>query len=396
LSLFRNRTFVICCATGFIVGLSMFGSITYMPVYLQVVKGISPSAAGLLLTPMMGGVLVTSIVSGQIISRIGRYRLFPIAGTAVMTAGLFMLSTLGTDSSTRAASAYMLILGLGLGMIMQVLVLAAQNAVDYRDLGVATSGTTLFRSTGGSVGVSLFGAIFAAGLASRLPVGARLPAATDHAAIAALPAPLRTAYLDAFTGALHPVFLAATAIAGFAFLLTLLLREIPLRDTARAESIGESFAMPHDATSLEELEAIVDRLAHRDHRWETYRRVAERSGVSLPPDEIWLLIRLCRHETPVQLADLAGRYAIPATQLASVADRLAARNLAAAEPEGALHPTAAGRETFDRLVGGYRARLAEFVARWSPEEHEEVRAMLSSFARNLVAEIPIAPPRETG
>jgi hypothetical protein len=128
-----------------------------MPLYLQVARGATPSAAGLLLTPMMGGVFVTSIVSGQIISRIGRYRLFPIAGTAIMTLGL----------------------GLGLGMVMQVLVLAVQNAIDYRELGVATSGTTLFRSTGGSVGVSLFGAIFAAslasGLADRLPGGWRRP-----------------------------------------------------------------------------------------------------------------------------------------------------------------------------------------------------------------------------
>src|SRR3546814_2133869 len=120
---------------------------------------LSPSTAGLQLTPMMGGVLVTSIVSGQIISRVGRYRVFPIVGTAVMTIGLGLLATLDTESSTWAASGYMLVLGLGLGMVMQVLVLAVQNAVDSGDLGVATSGTTLFRSTGESVGVSLFGEI---------------------------------------------------------------------------------------------------------------------------------------------------------------------------------------------------------------------------------------------
>jgi MFS family permease len=150
-----------------------------MPLYLQVARGATPSAAGLLLTPMMGGVFVTSIVSGQIISRIGRYRLFPIAGTAIMTLGLVLLATLGSGSATWIASVYMLVLGLGLGMVMQVLVLAVQNAIDYRELGVATSGTTLFRSTGGSVGVSLFGAIFAAslasGLADRLPGGWRRP-----------------------------------------------------------------------------------------------------------------------------------------------------------------------------------------------------------------------------
>jgi len=172
LSLFRNRTFVVACAVGFIVGVAMFGSVTYMPVYLQVVKGVSPSAAGLQLTPMMGGVLVTSIASGQIITRIGRYRMFPIAGTGLMTIGLGLLATLGTASSTWAASAYMLVLGLGLGMVMQVLVLAVQNAVDYRELGVATSGATLFRGIGGSIGVALFGAIFAAGLTGLYGVSA--------------------------------------------------------------------------------------------------------------------------------------------------------------------------------------------------------------------------------
>src|SRR3546814_2332056 len=142
-------------------------------------------------------------------------------------------------------------------MVMQVLVLAVQNAGDYGDLGVSTSGTTLFRSTGGSVGVSLFGAIFAAKLANvlatRMPSGASLPVATDPAAIAALPPAIRSVYLDVFTGALHPVFLSAAVIAAFAFLLTWFLKEVPLQGAARAEGIGESFAMPHDATSLEEL-----------------------------------------------------------------------------------------------------------------------------------------------
>ncbi|MFZ0149065.1 MAG: MDR family MFS transporter, partial [Xanthobacteraceae bacterium] len=158
ISLFGNAVFVIAGTVGFIVGLALFGSITYMPLYLQVVRGAAPSTAGLALTPMMGGVLITSIVSGQIISRIGRYRPFPIAGTALMTIGLGLLATLGTETNIWFACVYLLVLGLGLGMVMQVLVLAVQNAVEYRDLGVATSGTTLFRSIGGSIGVSLFGA----------------------------------------------------------------------------------------------------------------------------------------------------------------------------------------------------------------------------------------------
>ena len=206
--------------------------------YLQIVKGVSPTRAGLMLTPMMAGVLVTSIASGRIISRIGYYRPFPIVGTAITTVGLVLLATLDVDTSTWTACLYMIVLGLGLGLVMQVLVLAVQNAVDYRHLGVATSGTTLFRSIGGSVGVSLFGAIFTAtltgNLAAALPIGSALPAAPAPAAIQMLPSATRSLYLTAFTGALHPVFLHAAAIAALGFALTWFLKEVPLRLTPAA------------------------------------------------------------------------------------------------------------------------------------------------------------------
>jgi EmrB/QacA subfamily drug resistance transporter len=233
LHLFGNPVFAIACSVGFVVGLALFGSITFMPLYLQVVKGISPTEAGMTMTPMMAGVLVTSITSGRVISRIGRYRPFPIAGTALMTIGLGLLATLGVASSVRAAVSYMIVLGLGLGLVMQVLVLAVQNAVDYSNLGVATSATTLFRSIGGSIGVSLFGAVFAASLAANLaaelPAGVPLPTATAPAAIQALPSATRLRYLDAFTAALHPVFVPAAAIGALAFALSLFLKDIPLR-----------------------------------------------------------------------------------------------------------------------------------------------------------------------
>jgi len=236
LRLFANRVFAIACAVGFIVGFALFGSVTFMPMYLQVVKGVSPTHAGMMLTPMMAGVLVTSIASGRIISRVGYYRPFPIAGTAIMTLGLGLLATLGVATNIWMACLYMSILGLGLGLVMQVLVLAVQNAVDYRHLGVATSGTTLFRSIGGSVGVSLFGAVFtaalAANLAAGLPAGTVLPAAAAPAAIQALPSATRSLYLAAFTGALHPVFQYAAAIAALGFVLAWFLQDVPLRGAA--------------------------------------------------------------------------------------------------------------------------------------------------------------------
>ncbi len=390
LALFADRTFTVACIVGFIVGLAMFGSVTFMPVYLQTVKGVSPSTAGLQLTPMMGGVLVTSIISGQIISRVGRYRLFPIAGTAVMTIGLFLLSTLGTQTSVWAASGYMLVLGMGLGMVMQVLVLAVQNAVDYRHLGVATSGTTLFRSTGGSVGVSLFGAIFAAGLASgladRFPGGP--PAGTnDPAAVAALPVVVRTAYLEAFTSALHPVFLTAAALGAIAFMISWFLKEQPLKE-ARAETIGESFAVPHDATSIEELRLILDRLSRPDNRWDAIGRIAARGGVTLPPDEIWLLVWLARHEGATSPDRLGEGLSLLPDQVREIADRVVEKGLANREG-GAIVPTDEGRATVERIAEGYRARLTVLLEGWSPEHHAEIRAMVKEFARDLLN----SPPR---
>src|SRR6266536_2516636 len=160
LELFRNRVFSVTSAVGFIVGLALFGAITYLPLYLQDVKGHSPTTSGLLILPLMVGLLTASIASGQLISRYGRYKPFPIAGTAIMTVAVYLLSRLAVDTPMWRTILAMIVLGLGLGMVMQVLILAAQNAVEYRLLGVATSGSTLFRQVGGAIGVAAFGVIF--------------------------------------------------------------------------------------------------------------------------------------------------------------------------------------------------------------------------------------------
>jgi EmrB/QacA subfamily drug resistance transporter len=238
LELFRNRVFVVTSAVGFIVGLALFGAITYLPFYLQVVRSLSPTRSGLTLTPLMAGLLITSIASGQLISRYGHYKPFPIAGTAVMAIGVYFLSDLGVSTPLWRTIAAMVVLGLGLGLVMQVLVLAAQNSVDYRQLGVATAGSTLFRQIGGSIGVSAFGAIFSnrlrSELASRLPRGAKIPAAANPEAVKHLPAAIHGPYIVSVVDALRPVFLTATAIVVLAFLLTWLLREVPLRTSTAA------------------------------------------------------------------------------------------------------------------------------------------------------------------
>ncbi len=396
LALFNNSVFSVSAGIGFIIGVAMFGSITLLPVYLQVVKGIDPSAAGFQLTPMMGGIFVTSMASGRIISWIGRYKIFPVIGTALMTVALFFLSTLAVETPSSLAAAYMLVLGIGLGMVMPVLVLAVQNAVAYEHLGVATSGTILFRSIGGSLGVAMFGGIFAhalqSNLARNLPQGVKLPSVTDPAAIAALPDPLRTAFIEAFAASLHPVFQTAAVFAAIGVALALALREIPLRKSLRPEVTGEAFPMPRDATSLEELERIVTCLAAHENRWRVYARLAAQTETDLDPQELWLLARLMERPTPLSVPALATELGIDARRLAPIAERSAAAKIAALDDRQCLGPTAHGRHVFERIIAARQLNLEDLLSAWSPEKHPEIKAMLARLAKSLVAEPPMLPP----
>jgi len=237
LHLFRTRVFSVTSVVGFIVGFAMFGAITYLPAFFQVVRGISPTLSGVYLLPLMAGLLVVSITSGQIIARTGKYRFFPIAGTAVMTLGLYLLSLMGTSSQTWQDSLSMLVLGMGLGGVMQVLVIIVQNGVPHRELGVATSGATFFRSIGGSFGTAIFGAIFSnvliGNLASHLH-GLRLPAgfsAADvtPAALSHLPALVHQGFVAGYAESIQTVFLIGVPIAALAFLASWLIPQVELK-----------------------------------------------------------------------------------------------------------------------------------------------------------------------
>ncbi|GAB3817488.1 MDR family MFS transporter [Micromonospora zhanjiangensis] len=271
LGLFRRPTFALANAAGFVLGLVMFGSIIFIPLYLQIVKGASPTRSGLLMLPMMAGIIVTSVLSGWAMSRIGRYKWFPVAGSVVLLAGMLLFTRLQVDSPLWEAFIYLTVIGVGLGLCMQSLVLAVQNAVETRDLGAGTSAATFFRSLGGSFGVAILGAVLtnrlSSGLAERLPGAiAQLPPAqraqvaqqaaggtisiNEPARILALPAPIRAAVQQAFVGSLHTVFLVAGLIAIIAVAVTLALPDRELRGGAgprvvdgeklRRESMGEA------------------------------------------------------------------------------------------------------------------------------------------------------------
>ena len=237
LALFRNKVFAVASAIGFIVGFALFGVTTFLSSFLQVVNGASPTLSGLRLLPLMVGLLTTSITSGQLITRWGRYKIFPIIGTALMTLGLFLLSYMNEQTSVVVSSLYMLVLGLGLGLVMQVLVIAVQNAVDYRNLGAATSGATFFRSIGGSFGMEVFGTIFSnllaskiAVLASSFPPGFNASNAENTTAIQHLPSNIRVEFIHAYAQSLQTVFLIAHTQCFLAFILTLLLPKKYIQD----------------------------------------------------------------------------------------------------------------------------------------------------------------------
>lgn len=243
LRLFGGRVFSTGVALSFLLGGAMFGAIVFLPLFLQVATGASATNSGLLLLPLMAGLMTTSITSGRVIARTGRYKRWPIAGMAIAAVGMFLLSTMEPETSRLTSSLYMLVVGVGLGMVMQVLVLAVQNGAEFSDLGVVTSSVNFFRSLGGSFGVSVFGVVFATVLEDRLtklvPAGAlggaglnpeSLTASPDQ--IRALPPEVLGPVSMAMADSITTVFLLVVPLLVLGIGLAMLMPELPLKDTA--------------------------------------------------------------------------------------------------------------------------------------------------------------------
>ena len=179
LHVYRNRNFSLSMAMTFLTGLAMFGAMTFLPLFQQTVQGESPTVSGLALTPMMLGVTVTSIVAGQVTTKTGRYKVFPILGGAIMAVGMFLLSGLDTGTTRLESALYYVVLGLGMGFLMQMVSLIAQNSVEQKDMGVASSARMFFQQIGGSLGVAAFGALFARQLTASLGAATKAPACTS-------------------------------------------------------------------------------------------------------------------------------------------------------------------------------------------------------------------------
>ena len=424
--LFANRVFTSSSVVGFAVGFSMFGALAYLPQYMQVVRGISPTVSGLRLLPLLVGLLLTSTGTGFLVSKWGRYKIFPVIGTALMTLGLFLLSRLGIHSGFWIVSLYLFILGVGIGASLQVLIIAVQNAVDYSDLGAATSGATFFRSIGGSFGTSVFGAIFSGVLAGdiaaalhgvALPSGLSASAGASPAVLEQLPAAIRDGYVAGYAQALHTVFLFATPIAAVGFILSLFLKEVPLRDTVRAVDRAQSTAptvIPATRDSAQEMERALMTLFGREGRAETYRRLAQEADVQLGPRGTWLMYRIADH-APVTEAELARLLGIDVSDLEQrLTEPVAAGFVSVAVPARAADGdgngarasvalTSAGEQAADRLVAAREAGIDRLVTDWKPDKVPELRRLLGRITTTLVATdasperdgvtAPAGPPR---
>ncbi|MFJ3721489.1 DHA2 family efflux MFS transporter permease subunit [Streptomyces sp. NPDC090045] len=373
LGLFRIRTFTLCSAISFVVGFAMFGAMVYLPTFLQVVQGVSPTMSGVHMLPMVIGMLISSTASGQIVSRTGRWKVFPIAGTGVTAIGLLLLHQLHRTSSTWEMSVYFFVFGFGLGLVMQVLVLVVQNAVSYADLGVATSGATFFRSIGASFGVAIFGTVFTNGLDDKLAAslaGVQLPAGAgvtqleaDPRAIAALPAGLRPRVLDAYAAAITDVFLYAVPIVLVAFVIACFLKEDKLRTSVTAPDVTETLASnPVHRSSRDEVARALSVLGTREGRRHVYEKITEKAGYDLLPASSWLLLRINKYGS-TEPALLAERANVPLKVVTDAARQVEERGLAAREGL-ALVLTDRGRESAAKLAEARQESLAALLGDW--------------------------------
>ncbi|WP_455356122.1 DHA2 family efflux MFS transporter permease subunit [Streptomyces sp. SYSU K217416] len=373
LGLFRIRTFTLCSVISFVVGFAMFGAMVYLPTFLQVVQGVSPTMSGVHMLPMVLGLLISSTASGQIVSRTGRWKVFPITGTALTAVGLLLLHQLRPDSSTWSTSVYFFVFGAGLGLVMQVLVLVVQNAVRYEDLGVATSGATFFRSIGASFGVAVFGTIFTSRLDDKLVAalaGQELPPGigpaqleADPRAIAQLPPELRPSVLSAYSTSITDVFLYAAPVVVVAFAVACFLKEDKLRGSVTAPDTSQTLASnPVERSSHDEVARALSVLGTREGRRHIYEKITTKAGYDLLPASSWLLLRINRYGS-VEPALLAERTAVPLRVVTEASRQVEGRGLARRQGLP-LVLTERGREAATRLAKAREDSLAQLLGDW--------------------------------
>jgi len=396
--LFREPVFAVCCALSFVVGFAMLGALTFLPTFMQFVDGVSATTSGLHTLPMVLGLLTMSMSSGVIVGRTGKYKIFPVVGTAVMAVGFVLLSRMGPDTSTLVQSLYLVVLGAGIGMCMQVLVLIVQNTVDFADLGVATSGVTFFRTIGSSFGAAVFGSLFNNFLKDPLadavaksgaPAAAAQSPDALHALSPEMSAPIASAYADA----LDQVFLYAAPVAVVGFVLALMLKQVPLRsnDVSIAADMGEGFAMPTTDSPDQLLENAVGRLIKQGSGMQL-RAIAERPGSKLDISRLWALLQVYRFGQAAgqaRLSDIAEHVRVPREILEPAFDRLALTGYAERTqdqfwltPVGAREVELVRAQTLEWLTSG----LTQSAGLHMQPDRTQVKEVLERISQDVLVQ----------
>ena len=369
--LFGDPVFTVCCVLSFVVGFAMLGALTFLPTFMQFVDGVSATASGLRTLPMVVGLLITSMGSGVLVGRTGRYKIFPVVGTAVMAGAFVLLSQMGADTPVWRQSLYLFVLGTGIGLCMQVLILTVQNTAKFEDLGVATSGVTFFRTIGSSFGAAIFGSLFANFLDDRIgpalaAAGAPALAAQSPQALHSLPAATAAPIIDAYADSLGRVFLCAAPVALVGFVLALMLKEVPLREMEDVVSVdlGEGFGMPSTETPEQILELAVARMM-RDSPDLRLRSLAGSPGCDLDVAALWGLLQIYRNKQvfgSARLTDIAERLRVPCEVLEPTFRRLADTGYALRTGDE-WWLTQAGARQVDEVVAAIAGRIAHRLAR---------------------------------
>jgi EmrB/QacA subfamily drug resistance transporter len=395
--LFRSPVFTVCCVLSFIVGFAMLGALTFLPTFMQFVDGVSATESGLRTLPMVAGLLLTSMGSGVIVSRTGRYKIFPVVGTAVMMVGFVLLSRMDAATPMALQSLYLFILGTGIGLCMQVLILIVQNTSSFDDLGVATSGVTFFRTVGSSFGAAIFGSLFANFLDDRIGAalatsGAPPAAAQSPQALHQLPHGVAAPIVNAYADSLGLVFLCAAPVAFIGFVVAWLLKQVPLREMETvAVDLGEGFGMPSTESPEKVLEIAIGRLMRQSPEIRL-RTIAGQPGCELDVARLWALIQIYRNNQvfgSARLTDIADHLRVPCEILEPTFDRLVETGYALRTGD-MLWLTQAGARQVDVVSSALVNRIVEKLAA-SPAfegrpDRRQVEAALERIAHRVLVQ----------
>lgn len=395
--LFRGNVFTVCSILSFIVGFAMLGSMTYLPAYLQYVDGVSATMSGVRTLPLVAGLFFTSILSGQVVGQTGRYRYFPIAGTAVMALGLYLMSTMGRDTSVWQESLYMLILGLGLGLAMQVLTIVVQNTVPYADLGTATSGVTFFRTLGSAFGTAVFGTLYSNQLTPNL-AGALAEVrvvtpevAANPEALRALPPAQSAPIIDAYAMTIDHVFRWVVPVALAGFVVAWFLKEVPLRDSARAgaSDVGEGFSVPDNSDRVGLLERAVA-VTMRKARAEgpVFPAILADARSPLSRGQAWAVGQVYLHSRIRGVATLgiiARAHRVPVEVIEPVFRKVIGAGYVDAD-DGALYLTETGSAEVDRVTAAWRRWLGARLDTGDDRDPAD-RALLDQALMSVAAKL---------